>query len=35
MKRLLFWCDNRGLGHLLLAIYLCAPLTDQLTNPQG
>ena len=33
MNRPLFWCDNPGLGHLLLALCLYALLTDQLTNP--
>jgi hyperosmotically inducible protein len=33
VKRLLFWCDNAGLGHLLLTLCLCALPTGQLTNP--
>ena len=33
MKQLLLWCDNAGLGHLLLVFCLCALFTDQLTNP--
>jgi osmotically-inducible protein OsmY len=33
VKRLVPWCDNAGLSHLLLALCLCAMLTGQLTNP--
>jgi hyperosmotically inducible periplasmic protein len=33
VKRLLLWCDNAGMGHLLLALCLCALLTGQLTSP--
>jgi hyperosmotically inducible protein len=33
VKRLVPWCDNAGLGHLLLALCLCALLTGPLTNP--
>jgi hyperosmotically inducible protein len=33
VKRLVPWCDNAGLGHLLLALCLCALLMGQLTNP--
>ena len=33
VKRLVPWCDNVGLSHLLLALCLCALLTGQLTNP--
>jgi hyperosmotically inducible protein len=33
VKRLVPWCDHAGLGHLLLALCLCALLTGQLTNP--
>ena len=33
VKRLLFWCDNLGLGHLLLILCLYTLLTSQLTNP--
>lgn len=33
MKRLLLWCDNAGLGPLLLMFCLCALFTDQLNNP--
>ena len=33
VKRLVPWYDNTGLGHLLLALCLCALLTGQLTNP--
>jgi len=33
VKRLVPWCDNAGLSHLLLALCLCALLTGQLTNP--
>src|ERR1051326_3799749 len=33
VKRLLFWCDNLGFGHLLLILCLYTLLTSQLTNP--
>ena len=33
VKRLVPWCDNAGLGHLLPALCLCALLTGQFTNP--
>ena len=33
VKRLVPWCDNAGLGPLLLALCLCALLTGPLTNP--
>src|SRR5512141_1681659 len=33
VKRLVPWYDNTGLGHLLLALCLCALFTGQLTNP--
>ena len=33
VKRLVPWCDNAGLSHLLLALCLGALLTGQLTSP--
>jgi len=33
VKRLLLWCDNTGLSHLLRVLCLCALLMGQLTNP--
>jgi osmotically-inducible protein OsmY len=33
VKRLVPWCDNAGLGHLLLAFCLCVLLGSHLANP--